>query len=264
MKFDETKLREYLLDDLSSAETEEIEMFILENPDFETSLADAENELIEDFTDDSLTANERERFLKHFLTSARRREELEFLQALKKSQTVSLAVTPAEEKKSFLDSLRGFFRLTFVQFASASMAILIIAGGIWWFTANRQSELAREISILNEKNLSDLSAIQNLPTLTLIPGVFRGNESRQTLAKETAGETVLLRLALPGNYANKPTANLYRGDVPLAEIKNVSVYQNPAGSEIRLLLPAAKLEKGDYRLELQFDKEKTVYNFSLK
>lgn len=266
MKFDETKLRKYLLDDLSSAETEEFELQILEDSDAETSLALAEHELIEDFIDEKLSISEGELFQKNFLVSNRRKEELEFLQSLKKHSAESLEhKKKVKEKTSFGENLRDFFRLRSFQIAFASFAVLITVFGIWWIlNGNSQTELAKETSALNETNLSDISAYKNTQTLTLIPGVFRGNDSAQSFSKDNSTQPILLRLALQGNQTAKPTANLYRDETLLVTLKNVSVYQNAAGSEVRLLLPAAKLDKGNYRLELQFENEKAVYNFTIK
>lgn len=265
MKFDETKLRKYLLDELSSAETEEFELEILEDSGSETSLAHAEHELIEDFIDGKLSASERELFQTNFLVSSRRKEELEFVKSLKIHSAAAFEdKKKVEDKISFADALRVFFRRQSFQIAAASFAVLIFAAGIWWFTGDSQSELAKEIAALNETNLTDLSAHKNAQILTLIPGVFRGNDAAQSLTKENSAQPILLRLALQGNYPAKPTVKLYRDENLLLTLNEAAVYQNPAGSEVRLLLPSAKLEKGNYRVELQFAEEKTVYNFTLK
>lgn len=266
MKFDETKLRKYLLDDLSSEETEAFELQILDDSDSETSLALCEHELIEDFIDEKLSAAERELFQRNFLVSTRRKEEFEFLRSLKHHSANSFDnKKKIEENFSFSEKLRNFFKLRPFQIAVASFAILLIAVGIWRFSGNNvQSELAKETSALNEKNLNDISAYQNSQILTLIPGVFRGNDAAQSFSKENSTQPLLLRLALQGSYSAKPTAELYREDSLLVTLKDVPIYQNTAGSEVRLLLPSAKLEKGNYRVELLFNNEKAIYNFTIK
>lgn len=265
MKFDETKLKKYLLDDLSSTETEEIETWILEDSDSETSLALTEHELLEDFIDENLSSTERDLFLRNFLVTPRRKSDLEFLKTLKKS-----VPQPAEnrqfsqEKVSLIEKFKDLFRLKLVPLAAAMTAVLILAVGLWWFAGNRQTEFAKEFNALNERGLGDLSVYKNSPTLTLIPEVFRGKDSQNSLTKENLTEPVFLRLGLPGNYAGKPTVNFYRGEQLILSAENSAVHQNSAGSEVRLLLPANKLEKGDYRIELQLEKEKFVYNFTLR
>ncbi|HQU85783.1 MAG TPA: hypothetical protein PKY59_21785, partial [Pyrinomonadaceae bacterium] len=110
MKFDETKLKKYLLDELSSTETEEIEMEMLEDSEFQTSLAIAESELIEDFIDEKLSASEREHFLSNFLVSTRRKEELEFTKSLRKQAAeFDVYKKNSEEKTSLGETLRAFF-----------------------------------------------------------------------------------------------------------------------------------------------------------
>lgn len=266
MKFDETKLRKYLLDDLSSAETEEFEMQMLEDSDAETSLALAEHELIEDFIDEKLSISERELFQKNCLVSNRRKEELDFLRSLKKHSAEFLEnKKKVEAKTSFGDNLRNFFRLRSFQITFASFAVLVTVFGIWLIlSGNSQTELAKETSVLNETNLEDISTYKTTQILTLIPGVFRGNDSTQSFSKDNSPQPILLRLALQGNPTAKPNANLYRDEKLLVTLKNVAIYQNTAGSEVRLLLPSAKLDKGNYRLELQFENEKAVYNFTIK
>lgn len=266
MKFDETKLRKYLLDDLSSADTEEIELQILDHSDPETSLAIAEHELFEDFIDGNLTVSERELFQKNFLVSQRRQDELEFLRSLRKQTAKAVQIEKKPENPTpSITNWRNFFGFKPFQFAAASFALLILTAGIWWLAfANQETELAKEFSALNKKDLKDLSGLKDFPTLALIPGIFRGNESMQSITKNDSGEPILLRLALQGNYSAKPEISLYRGEELISTLKEAAVYQNPAGSEVRLLLPSARLEKGDYRVELLFGTEKSVYNFTLK
>ncbi|MCD9185790.1 MAG: hypothetical protein LUM44_05125 [Pyrinomonadaceae bacterium] len=266
MKFDETKIRKYLLDDLSLAETEAFELQMLEDSDAETSLALCEHELIEDFIDEKLSSSERELFQKNFLVSNRRKEELEFLQSLKIHSAKSFDnKKKVKEKPSFGETLSAFFRRRPFQIAFASFAVLILVVGIWRFSGNfTKSELAKETSALNETNLSDISAYQSAQILTLIPGVFRGNDAAQSISKGNSNQPLLLRLALQGNYSAKPTAELYREENLLVTLKDVPIHQNTAGSEVRLLLPSARLDKGNYRLELLFGNEKTVYNFAVE
>lgn len=265
MKFDETKLRKYLLNDLSAAETEEIELWILDATDPESSLAFAEHELCEDFIDEKLSPAERALFLQNFLVTARRRAELETLETLKKNPAQNAEPrADAPAKASAIEKLKNLFRLKLVPLTAAALAFVILAAGLWWFAGNRQTEFAKEFDALNQRSLGDLSAYKNSPTLELLPEVYRGDTAQSALARENAREPVVLRLGLPVNYAGKPTVNLYRGGSLILSSQNVSVYQNSAGSEIRLLLPAERLEKGDYRFEVLFEKEKAVYNFTLR
>lgn len=265
MKFDETKLKKYLLDELSSEETEEIELQILDDSDFQTSIALAEHDLIEDFIDERLSASERENFQKNFLVSTRRTEELEFTRSLRKQAAeFDVYKKNSEEKVSLGETLRTFFSLKTFQIAAVSLIVLVVIFGIWRFSENSQNELTKETIALNQTNLNDLSAYKTSPQLSLISGTFRGNDAAQSLSKDNLTQPILLRLALQGNFSKKPSAKLFRDENLLFALDEANIYQNSAGSEVRLLLPSTKLEKGNYRLELQAGNEKAVYNFSLK
>ena len=111
MSFNETTLREYLLGTLSAEEAEKLELQIFDDTELVSSLALAEDDLIEDYIDENLTSAERRLFLTNFLTSTRRREQLDFIGKLK-AEAVKTAPRNLETEKtpSLLEKLARLFR----------------------------------------------------------------------------------------------------------------------------------------------------------
>jgi hypothetical protein len=265
MDFDEIKLKGYLLHNLPDEEMREIELRLLEDADFVPAIADAEAELIEDYIDGTLTAVERELFQKNFLISSRRKEDVKFLRLLK-NEIANIEKTEDKTLNSLNDGFSRFFNFSKLQFATAGVAVLISIVFLGWWLASYsiQSGSHREIALLNQKDLSDLSTFDNAPTLSLTYNVFRGNDSARVLTGNSSEEPVLLRLALPSNFSSPIQLKLFRNSKQILALDEVRQYQNQGGAEVRLLFPPQFLEKGELKIELQSENEKVVYNFAVR
>lgn len=267
MSFNETTLKDYLLGTLSAEETEKIELQIFDDPELVSSLALAEDDLIEDYIDETLTPGERELFQKNFLTSSRRREQFDFLKRLKSEAAKSAPrmAAAAEKTPSLLEKLAKMFRPGLPQIAVFASLAVVFALFAWWLVGSRAlSGFDNEIAALNKTDLSDLSVYQNASTLTLTTDTLRSAGAGKNLPKDLLSENVLLRLALRDDPASVPLLEIYRSETRVLALEDVRVYRNPAGSEIRLLVPASVLEKGVYRVELAGGGGTAIYNFSIQ
>ncbi len=262
MRVEESNLRQYLLKNLSEAETEKIDLQIFDDDEFESLLIIAEEDLIEDYIDDTLSSAERKHFEENFLTSTRRSEHLALLTQLKRESKKNV-VEIAPKSLSITERIAKIFHPRFPQVAVfASLAIIVAVFGWWLIGFSGQTG---EIAALNKKDLSDLSAYQKSSNLSLTTDVLRGgNDSGKNLQKDLLTENVLLRMDLRKNIATIPRLEVYRDGNRLETINDVRTYKTPSGAEIRLLLPASKMEKGAYRIEFQVENRKTTYNFSVR
>lgn len=79
------KIRKYLLGNIQvEEERQKIEERLMLDDDYFEEVLIEEEELIQDYVDDHLTADERQRFEKHFLISEERRQKINFARALRR------------------------------------------------------------------------------------------------------------------------------------------------------------------------------------
>ncbi len=267
MKFEESELRQYLLKNLSDERTEKIDLQFFDDDELETSLILAEEDLIENYIDGTLSSPERELFQKNFLVSKHRREHLELLTQLKNKPsglTENTAGTSEAVEKpiSFIEKLAKIFQPKFPQVAAFATLALAFAVFGWWFIG--LGGQTTEIAALNKKDLSDLKTFQKSSNLNISSDVMRGNNSEQNLQKDLLTENVIIRIVLRENLETIPALEIYRGETLVETLKNVRVYKTQYGSDIRLILPASSLEKGSYRIEFRVEDRQKSYNFSVQ
>jgi hypothetical protein len=151
---DEKQSVTYLLGDLSEAEQTELEERFFHDTQLSEALSEVEDDLIDQYVRDELSAPERQRFEHHFLISKRRREKVVFARSLLQAEK-----RPAEEVVSapavahiqpplpwwpaILSSLRAP-RPVF-SYSLAAVALLFLLGGFWLLSEVRQlrSEVAQ-------------------------------------------------------------------------------------------------------------------------
>ncbi|MGI8640521.1 MAG: hypothetical protein ACR2MG_11335 [Pyrinomonadaceae bacterium] len=259
------KLREYFLGQLADDAAAAIELQIISDASLEEKLHSAESELMEDYLEEMLVPDEKDLFNKNFLVTAERQERLDFLRLLKKyakdvGQVKKIHNLKTEEKPSFFDSLKNLLSLKPRPFPLlATVLILALAVGFSWrffFYNVEQSEFARvekAVHELNQKDLSNPSEYQNYSKLNLISGNLRSAGGKNSLAESNLTDTVFLRLTLPIEINSDKfyTAKLIKDGKLLITLNQNHTYQNQAGREIRLLLPASVLKKGEYQIELR-------------
>ncbi len=269
-----TKLKQYLLGNLSLPETEAIDLQIISDENSEELFLWAESELMEDYLDETLPATEIGLFNKNFLVSPERRARFEQIALLKnyaRNATAKDISGKASETspENLFGKLKGYFLMNWRP-ATAVFALLVIGFfGILYFTANKQTASEKEFAALNQKDLSSLAEFKSLPTLSLIGGVYRNSGDLQKMSEPPFGEKVLFRLALPvqSNAPEKFRAELAKDGKTIFTQNQLPFYSNPNGQEIRLLLPSTDLKKGIYQIKLT--KENAVestfaYNFAVE
>ena len=80
----EQAVKRYLLNQLSDAERQELELRLLTDDDFAAEIELAEDELIDEYVANELSKDERRRFHEHFLTNPERESKLQSSQAVKR------------------------------------------------------------------------------------------------------------------------------------------------------------------------------------
>jgi hypothetical protein len=254
-----TKLKQFLLGSQSEEDAEETGVRILADRNFAEKLSAAEEELIEDFLDDELTAEEKELFYRNFLTTPARIESLEetaLLRNYARNRLNTILESATEEKKSegFLNGLTRFLSLNLRPIA-AVLIILVLVGIAWRVFLSDGGGLTqteKEYAALNARNLNSAPEIANLSSKSLITGTFRDTDAASKLNAANLTENVLFRLALPPETPRESLFNLelVRSGQTVFKQTNLRVYQNPGGQELEVILPKSVLSKGAYQIKL--------------
>jgi hypothetical protein len=244
-------LREYLLGKVDDVQRERIEnLFLTDSPAKERLLA-AEQDLIEDYLEDSLTSEDKKRFLSLYAQTEEQRRKLRITKSIKDwAFTEANAPRVVSARVSSWSRVLATLRL---QPAFAMMIVLAFAIGIvlFFLWSNNRSEQRRRFAI--EQELASYNAPErlrevppNLSTLELSPITVRSVESQQEI-KPVEGQLVELRLA----WIQKERYSTYQAEVRRTDesftIRNVHADDSSA---IRLRIPPHLLRRGQYQINL--------------
>ena len=139
---DENEPTKYLLGEMTEAEQARFEESFFHDVELSELLSDVENDLIDEYVREELSAGERERFERHFLVSERRREKVEIARALLQAKKASVASHDFDSRRSgpwwkaMVESLSVPGRALSYSFGAA--ALLFLLGGLWLFSEVRQ------------------------------------------------------------------------------------------------------------------------------
>src|SRR5258708_29298201 len=132
---DPNLLRRYLLGDLNDEVTlDKIELRLISDGEFADWVTVAENDLIEGYLDGDLSAEDTERFIRHFLISPERKQQLRLTENLRKLAAKS--AIPPHAKRSPFDWTPKLSRM-WLRFAVFALVIVAAILGIWRFAVYR-------------------------------------------------------------------------------------------------------------------------------
>ncbi len=257
MQGENTKLKQYLVGALSESENEELDVRIISDESFAAEMSLAEHELSEDYLEGMLSSGEKAQFESNFLVTAERRAMLREISVLKefakKKRESAARETPLIKSSGpFGGLLALYFR---PLMAGAVILISVLALGLVWnaYFRDTRSPLEREYADLNKRDLSNLAQLEHYSPINLNPVTFRDTASTPKQSADRLTETVLFRLALPTNTVEGSSfvAKIRRVGTPEFAIDYVRAYRNPYGHEIRMLVPKAILQKGQYQIVVE-------------
>jgi hypothetical protein len=248
----DASLRQFLLGQLSEEQRQQIESLFMTDSQARERILFVEQDLIEDYLDDSLTAAERQQFLEQYTATPEQRRKLRITKAIKELAAKEKAGRPVVGTTSLWSRLRERLRPPLVLLVplAAAITIAIVSAAVWLNRrVERQTErstIAREIIQLNAPSNRQLSP--ETISLDLRPGTLRSVESPPQLEKRAGVEVVELRLL----WSLKDQYSSYRAVVQRVGEEPLLVNDLHADSEgrIRLKLPAHILTRGAYRIEL--------------
>lgn len=231
-------LREYLLGKVSDEDQEQIEGLFLTDPHARERVLGVEQDLIEDYLEDTLSADDRERFVARFAQTDEQRRKLRISKSIKDwaiSQNVPVAV-PRQ--------VRFWQRPSAVPIAAVVLIAIVIAA-FWVSRRSEHAAIERELAQLNAPSNTTAASVQR----ELSPVTVRGDGAQEQLSA-SAGGVVELRLLL----IQKESYPSYQ--VTLHRVDDRESYTVPSavpsadGKAVHLLLPEGFLKRGVWQITL--------------
>lgn len=258
---DEEKLMvRYLLGELSEAEQTQLEdRFFMDNDLFEL-LQMVKDELIDDYVQGLLSAHERERFERHFLSSPQRRHEVELARTLVKTvagASAAEAAVPAISRPApvpWWTSLRAFLSSQHPAFrvAMAVAALVIVFGGAWLIvqTIQMQTRLQQLQANLRESQQREQELEQQLAQ----QGARRDELTKQLERERNERERLEQELA-----AQAPS----RPSLVSFVLLPTSRFRSEAEKRKRLVIPAGA-QLVQFKIEFETEEEYKSYRVVLR
>lgn len=274
------RARRYLLGKMSDAELAEFESLCFADNEIFEEMSGLENDLIDSYVRDELSAGERQEFEEGYLTSPARRANVEFARALA-GHLSDLAGSTATQPRPFPSTKSSaspfLFQTPIMRVAMGALAVAMLAATTWLIAANRQlrrdidslqaqqaeswqreQELRRQIADLNtQPRETTVPTPHDLPepdiiSLVLTPGMGRSSGAPKALVLSPA--TLMVRVHLLIAHDDYPA---YQATVETAEGNRVwrkkgikSQTGREGAKSVTLGLPPEALKPGDYLVKL--------------
>lgn len=253
-------MRQFLLGELTEKDREELEQLVLLEGGLRDKLLMAEDDLIEEYLEGSLAAEEREKFLRQFLSIPHQRNKLRIAKSLRRfalgqphSGVSSTGPAQGETKPVVVRAQHRFYRSLLTYAPIAAVIILAVGIGAFWYGqyrsrgAQRQA-IERELAELNASGQSEFPADQI--STVVVPPV----SSRSVVADLSSSfkGAVLEVWLLPGTQpAEKYDAVLQKvGSEDKFRVSGLALQDRAGGKAVRLRIPTRLLTPGIYRVQL--------------
>jgi len=250
-------LRQFLLGKVDDEERQRIEILFMTDPLSRERILVVEQDLIEDYLEDCLTTEDRERFLLQYDTPEQRRK-LRITKSIKEWGATEAKVTRTGPSRiSIWRRLRVGIRLkpVFVIPIAVTSIIAIVVAAVW---LNRKTELRnREHLAIQQEvaRLNDPSNLREVPpqmlSLKLTPVSVRSLERETELTTVAEIQFVELRLL----SLQKELYSTYRAVIRRFDDEDTLTVgdlhaENDGGKAVRIRLPAHMLRRGLYQIHL--------------
>lgn len=247
-------VREFLLGKLADEHRERIEGLFLTDPQSRERVLAIEQDLIEDYLEDVLTEDEKERFLARYAQTSEQRRKLRITKSIKywaldKARTPQVATATVSAWSRFWTWLR--LEPTFV--VPTLVAIVIVLALVLL-----NSYMERRKHLAGEQELAQLNSPagrrETPPDVSyeLSPVTVRSAEQQAGI--NTRSETRIVEMSLPwiqkGRYATYEAKVRRTDDNESFSIRNLQP-ENDGEYKIRVRLPTHMLRRGSYQIQLR-------------
>lgn len=253
----EPALRRFLLGNVDDDERERLETLFITDPVVKEKILAAEEDLIDDYLDGSLTSAEEQRFIQQYAATPAQQRKLRIASSIKdwaRTQgNVSLRHEPV--RKSFWSRLRdGVWLKPTVAIPIAAMAmVLVIIIAVWLNSRierrNQQLAIQEEVVQLNAPSSLRQTPLK-MSSLELRPGTARsGNAEAESVISPGSGVAELRLLWIQEEHYPRYSAVVRQVDGDKS-VKIPDLQAEVDGRSIRLRLPDRFLTRGAYQVIL--------------
>ena len=195
---EQNSIRRYLLNQLSSAKQQAVELQLLSDETFADELEIVEDELIDEYLKGELSRKERASFQKYFLAHETRRRKLRASEALNRHLD---KITPKPTPSKF-EVFRSFFLSP--SFAASIIGIAGV-GIVVWYAISTESNLKRGLLALNEAYRQERPVEARISDLTYAPYIVtRGEPTKVNTLERSRAESLLSEA-----FSEKPNAETH-------------------------------------------------------
>ncbi len=260
----ERLIRRYFLGDATEDEARRFEERVFTDSDFKTHALIAEDELFEDYAAGLLSADERAKFERHAMRTARSREKLNIIIAMRERQSLA----PPPQLPTPPPVAQGWWRFGWLKFphlspakwaaALATLTLAVFAGGLWYVyrddgPASGRAQLESEIDTLNKHGLQPSAGRTDLLSVKLTPGQLRSDGEQTSLVLPESGLTVRFQLKVPAGQERQGlgVVLLNGKDEEVFSYDRPTVWVSDGQTEVVLDVLARALPPDDYLLKLR-------------
>ena len=249
----DASLRQFLLGKVDDEERVRIESLVITNAVTKERVYAAEEDLLEDYLENSLSGLDRERFLAQYAYTSQRQRRLQITRDIRNRAIAEQKRndTSSGTQTSSWNSVFTWFRLNpMLVMPIAATVIAIVIAGLWLTQKielrNRRLAIEKEITRLN----SSTSNQEGIFSLTLRPVTLRSAEAGTELVMRPDIQIVELRLLwnLSESYPIYQAVLKRTGDTESLVVPNLHAEMD--GKAILLRLPPQILTNGTYQVEL--------------
>src|SRR5215470_7317335 len=249
----DASLRQFLLGKVDDEERVRIESLVITNALTKERVYAAEEDLLEDYLENSLSGLDRERFLAQYAYTSQRQRRLQITRDIRNRAIAEQKSkdTSSGTQTSSWNSVFTRFRLNpMLVMPIAATVIAIVIAGLWLNQKielrNRRLAIEKEITRLN----SSTSNQEGIFSLTLRPVTLRSAEAGTELVMRPDIQIVELRLLwnLSESYPIYQAVLKRTGDTESLVVPNLHAEMD--GKAILLRLPPQILTNGTYQVEL--------------
>jgi hypothetical protein len=252
--------RRYLLGAVDDSERHRIETMFMTDPETKETILTAEEELLEDYLEGTLSEPDSARFLERYGHEPRQQRRLRITASIRE-----YALSEAQRSQVGISATqwRGFASLSWLRerrFLPIAASLIVLAiGAIWLIQWNNQRQREAYMRLALERELTDLNSPSSLNQnharilfVMLPPVSLRSINSRPEVTPQSPYEIIELQLILPQTQdVQNYTAVLRRvGETDGFTVANLRREKVSAGTVVKLRLPAKSLPRGPYEISL--------------
>jgi hypothetical protein len=259
----EAAIRKYLLGYSEPEMAEAIEERLVTDQDYLQTFSIVKEDLVEDYLDGDLSAEEADRFKNYFLTTPLRHRKLEIARAL--AERANNAPAPVSElpepNQPVSFPSRSRWRGTKYWLLAAMISGIVIAAFAVWVklksplpmeNANNEAnkQLRNEIARLNDPQLN-VPVGNTVQQRTLSPVTVRSIGDDRRLLVQPNTQTIVLQLVLGDQSYDTYRVSLQNAEgLELANIEAIKPTGANAGQFVEVRLPAQVLQSRSYQIKL--------------